>query len=294
MNPHAFTLVALSALTLGFYDLSRKHAVRGNSAVDVLLWSSSAGLAAFLCTGALSGSLAGAARATAAQRCLMAVKVLLVGASWGAVFLAMRTLPITLAAPVRATAPLWTLLGAVALYGETPGPVRAAGMALMVAGYVALASIGGREGFPWRGREMCLVGAGTLLGAASALYDKYLLARLGLPPRTVQLHFSAGLVLLYGSVWAVRRAIWPRGERSPFSWRWTVPLAGVLLVLSDAMYFRAVAAPGSDISLVSAFRRSSAVVAFLAGGLLFRDLDLKRKGVALLAVMAGAALAAAG
>ena len=152
----------------------------------------------------------------------------------------MRRLPISLAAPVRATAPLW-----------------------------------------------------TLLGAASALYDKFLLARIA-PPPTVQLHFSAGLVLLYGAAWLARRALWPRAERTPFAWRWTITLTGALLVLSDAFYFHAVAQPGAAISLVSVFRRASAVVAFLAGGLLFRDLHLRRKGLALILVLAGAALAALG
>jgi drug/metabolite transporter (DMT)-like permease len=286
--------VALSALALGLYDVARKHAVRDNSAVDVLLWSSVAGLAAFLAVAGCGGTLADAARATAHQRLLLSIKVALVGASWAAEFLAMRRLPISLAAPVRATAPLWTLLGAIALFGETPGPWRALGMLLMVAGYVALATIGTREGWSWRGREMGLVVLGTLLGAASALYDKFLLARLGLPPATVQLHFSAGLVLLYGAAWLARRARWPRAERTPFAWRWTVPLTGALLVLSDALYFHAVAQPGAAISLVSVFRRSSVVVAFLAGGLLFRDLNLRRKGLALLLVLAGAVLAALG
>lgn len=294
MSSSILLFVALSALTLGLYDVARKHAVRDNSAVDVLLWSSVAGLAAFLAVAGCGGTLADAARATARQRLLLSIKVALVGASWAAEFLAMRRLPISLAAPVRATAPLWTLLGAIALYGETPGPWRALGMLLMVAGYVALAAIGTREGWSWRGREMGLVVLGTLLGAASALYDKFLLARLGLPPATVQLHFSAGLVLLYGTVWLARRALWPRAERTPFAWRWTVPLTGVLLVLSDALYFHAVARPGAAISLVSVFRRSSVVVAFLAGGLLFRDLNLRRKGLALLLVLAGAALAALG
>ena len=286
--------VALSALSLGLYDVARKHAVRGNSAADVLLWSSAAGFAAFLVVAGCGGTLADAARATAHQRLLFSVKVAIVGASWAAEFLAMRRLPISLAAPVRATAPLWTILGAIALYGETPGPWRALGMLLMVAGYVALAALGTREGWSWRGREMGLVALGTLLGAASALYDKFLLARLGLPPATVQLHFSAGLVLLYGAAWLARRALWPRAERTPFAWRWTIPLTGALLVLSDALYFHAVAQPGAAISLVSVFRRASAVVAFLAGGLLFRDLNLRRKGLALLLVLAGAALAALG
>ena len=297
MTPHALSLVALSALVLGIYDVARKHAVRDNSAVDVLLWSSAAGFAAFLLAtlaGGGAAALADAACATSSTRLMLAGKVALVGASWAAVFLAMRRLPISLAAPVRATAPLWTLLGAIALYGEAPGPWRALGMVLMVAGYVALASLGTREGFSWRGRDMGLVVLGTLLGAASALYDKFLLARAGLPPATVQLHFSAGLVLLYAAVWTVRRLLFPRESRTPFAWRWTIPVTGALLILSDALYFRAVALPGADISLVSVFRRSSAVVAFLAGGLLFRDLNLRRKGLALLLVLLGAAFAALG
>ena len=295
MTPDAFLLVALSALSLGFYNVACKHAVRDNSAVDVLLWSSVAGLVSFLVAAAADGGAAGlaaAARATPAARLMLAFKVALVGSSWTAGYLAMRRLPISLAAPVRATAPLWTLLGAIALYGEAPGPVRALGMLLMVAGYVLLAAIGSREGFSWRGREMGLVALGTLLGAASALYDKFLLARAGLPPQTVQLHFSAGLVVFFGSAWLVRRAAWPAAERSPFAWRWSIPLVGALLILSDALYFRAVALPGADISLVSVFRRTSSVVSFLVGGILFRDLALRRKALALLLVLAGAALAA--
>ena len=292
--PSLLLFVALSALALGLYDVVRKHAVRDNSAADVLLWSSAAGLAAFLIVAGCGGALAEATRATAGQRCLLAGKVAIVGASWAAEFLAMRRLPISLAAPVRATAPLWTLLGAIALYGEVPGPWRAFGMLLMVAGYVARAAIGTREGWSWRGREMGLVVLGTLLGAASALYDKFLLARLGLPPTTVQLHFSAGLVLLYGTIWLARRALWTRAARTPFAWRWTIPVTGALLILSDALYFRAVAQPGAAISLVSVFRRSSVVVAFLAGGLLYRDRNLRRKGLALLLVLSGALLAALG
>ena len=90
------------------------------------------------------------------------------------------------------------------------------------------------------------------------------------------------------------RAAWPAAARSPFRWRWTIPLVGALLILSDALYFRAVALPGADISLVSVFRRTSSVVSFLVGGILFRDLALRRKALALLLVLVGAALAALG
>ena len=290
--PDAPLLVALSALSLGLYDVCRKHAVRGNAALDVLLFSSAAGCAAVFALAAAGGALAPALRAPPRVAALVACKTALVGASWAAGFLALRRLPISLAAPVRATAPLWTLLGGVALYGEWPGAAAALGMALMVAGFALLGAMGSREGFPWRSPEMLLIVAGTLLGAASALYDKFLLAREDLDPTVVQLHFSAGLVLLYGAAAAVRRLLWPRAAQSPFRWRWTILATGVLLVLSDALYFRAVAAPGTQIALVSVFRRCSAVVSFLLGGLLFRDRNLRGKFAALLLVLLGAVLAA--
>ena len=52
---------------------------------------------------------------------VLSPKVALVGSSWAAGYLAMRRLPISLAAPVRATAPLWTLLGAIAHGADRPG-----------------------------------------------------------------------------------------------------------------------------------------------------------------------------
>ena len=45
---------------------------------------------------------------------------------------------------------------------------------------------------------------------------------------------------------------------------------------------------------LSVFRRMSSVVSFLVGGLLFHDLALRRKALALLLVLAGAAFAALG
>ncbi len=284
--------VALSALSLGVYDVSRKHAVKGNSVVEVLLVSSLAGLAAFLAVSGLSGGLPAAADVPWRVRALLGVKVLLVGAGWGSIYCAMRRLPISLAAPIRSAAPFWTVLGAMALFQEIPSWGRAAGMALMLSGFLGLAALGSREGFPLWSRETGLMLLGTLFGASSGLYDKYLLSRAGLPAPTVQLYFSAGMVILYGCVWAVRRMVWRAGERSPFVWRWTIPAVGVLLVLSDWFYFRALSRPEAPVSVVAVFRRTSTVVAFFLGGTLFHDLNLRAKLIPLALVLAGAVLTA--
>lgn len=294
MLQNAPLLVLCSALLLGFYDVARKHAVKGNAVVDVLLISSIAGAIAFLVGSLATGSLAVAAAVPWNVRLFVLGKVVLVGTSWGVVFLALRRLPISLAGPIRATAPFWTLLGAMVLYGEVPTLCRAIGMLLMLAGFVAFATLGGREGFPLKSKEMGFIVLGTLLGACSALYDKFLLNRMAIPSETVQFYFATGLVLLYGAVWAVRRAIWSREERSPFSWRWTIVATGVLLIASDFLYFHAVGLPDAHISVISLFRRCSTIVSFFVGGLLFHDLHLREKSLALVLVLAGAVLVALG
>lgn len=290
-------LIALSALTLGLYDIARKDAVRNNDVVRVLFLSTLSGAIALLAISILlKGEIAPVWRLSFRSAALLGVKVLLVGASWGAVFFAMRRLPISLASPIRATSPFWTLLGAILLFGEWPTPLRASGMLLMPIGYMMLSSTGRREGFSWKSREMLLIVLGTLFGSASALYDKHLLARLQLPPDTVQTFFAAGLCILYGVILLVRTiSTRSSGKASPpFRFRWTIIAAGILLIVSDYFYFRAVAVPGAAISVISILRRSSSVISFVAGGLLFREQFLRKKSVALLFVLVGALLVALG
>ena len=84
----------------------------------------------------------------------------------------------------------------------------------------------------------------------------------------------------------VGAAALPR-RKTTFSWRWTIPLVGVLLALSDACYFNAVSVPDARISVLSMIRRSSVVLTFFLGGAVFHETNLRRKAVALAAILVG-------
>lgn len=280
--------VLASALALGFYDICKKHALRDNSVMPVLFLSTATGAAGFVGYLALTGQLAAAADAAPSEIGLAAVKVLLVGGSWIFSYYAIRELPITLASPVRSTAPLWTFLGGVLIFREQLTPTQIAAAAVIFAGYVVFSICGKLEGFPLRSRGMVLIIAGTLLGAASALYDKYLMNELKLPPHRVQLCFMTGLTALLGVSWLIRRFCF--GHNHPFVWRWTIPAIGLVLVLADALYFHAVSLPGTRISLVSMLRRMSCVVSFGFGALCFGEKNLKRKLAALALFLIGVIL----
>lgn len=285
-------LVLISATILGIYDITRKHAVRNNSAICVLLLASIAGAVAFSLYVGATGRFTYAIACTQKEFWLIFLKSCIVGGSWGCVYTAMRKLPISLAAPVRSTAPLWTFIAAIFIYGEVPSLLSGLGMAIIFVGYYALSIIGQLEGFSFKNKSMLLIVAGTILGSCAALYDKYLLNQLGIPPIRVQLYFSYCLVFIYFVALLVINRI--AKVDTAFSWRWTIPITGVLLIVSDLVYFQAVSLPDAQISMISLLRRCSCVITFVAGAMIFRDKNVVKKFYALLIVLLGILLLALG
>lgn len=282
-------LILVSALLLAFYDVAKKHSVRDNAVMPVLFVATLCGSLGFVGVLAVTGTLRDAASISPANFGRVAFKSAIVSASWVFVYYAMRALPISIASPIRASAPLWTFLGAVVLFGETPTPLRAAGMLAVFVGYGLFSAAGKFEGIHF-GRHAGVVYAfaGTLLGAGSALYDKHLLHGCGLPRNTLQLWFAIDLVVLLGAGLALQR--WAGWQRSAFRWRWTIPAVGFLLMASDWLYFGALSQEGVAISVLSLIRRSNVVLSFGLGVLLFREQNVRRKAYALAAILAGVAI----
>jgi uncharacterized membrane protein len=285
-------LVLLSAVILGIYDITRKHAVRNNSAICVLLIASIAGAIAFSLYVGLIGQFPEAIACTQKEFWLIFLKSCVVGGSWGCVYTAMRKLPISLAAPVRSTAPLWTFIAAIFIYGEVPSLLAGLGMAIIFIGYYALSVVGQLEGFSFKNKSMLLIVAGTILGSCAALYDKYLLNQLALSPIRVQLYFSYCLVFIYFVAWLIVNRI--AKVDTAFNWRLTIPVTGVLLIVSDLVYFHAVSLPDAQISMISLLRRCSCVITFAAGAMIFKDKNVVKKFYALLIVLIGIVLLALG
>jgi bacterial/archaeal transporter family protein len=283
-----------SACLLGFYDVCKKHAVRDNAVLPTLLISTAACAAVtlpFLLLSlawpeGLAGTVFAVTPLSPRAHLLVALKAFLVAGSWMLVYFAMKHLPVTVVSPVRASAPVWTALGAVLLLGERPGVWQWLGLALTLVGFFALALSGRKEGIQFhRNRWVFFLFGGTLLGAASALYDKVLIHNLAFKPMSLQAWFTLYLTAVIGVTVAV--AWWPgRRNTTPFRWRWSMPLVGVLLAVADFLYYCALD-EGALISLLSPLRRSGVIVAFIAGGLLFREKNKRWKALGLAAILAG-------
>jgi len=197
--------ILLSAFFLGLYDLCAKHAVRANAVTPVLFFSTLAGAAVWtvlwliqlIHPGLLPPSLV-TDPLTGKQHLQLMLKSGIVAASWVGTYFALKHLPLSLGAPIRATSPLFTLLGAILILGERPTWLETIGILTTLASFVGLSLAGAREGVHFhRNKWVWFLLVGILFGAVSSLYDKYLLGTLKFSVPTVQCWFSIYLLAFF-------------------------------------------------------------------------------------------------
>jgi drug/metabolite transporter (DMT)-like permease len=287
-----------SALLLGLYDYFKKVALRGNAVMPVLSGGVAAGAVVWLplvlwSAGAPHTLPTDALRVTGlpwASHGLLLAKAALVGSSWLLGYYGIKSLPLSVASPIRATGPLWTITFAVLLFQESPTAKQWLGVFLVLLAFFGFTFVGRREGIHFHRHTgvWFMIGA-TLLGAASSLFDKYLLQTAHLTPCQVQAWFTIYLSLLL----APALGYWLRlKDRHPCHWHWAIPVIGITLLGADMLYFTAIAQPGALISLVSPVRRSSVIVSFLLGILLFREKQLGPKAICVAGIITGVVLLA--
>jgi transporter family protein len=296
---HWIVLSLLSAFFLGWYELSTKHAVQENAVLPVLFFTNlcSAGLwlivMALASTSHFVPNVLIVEPLTRAQHLQILLKSAIVAAAWCCSYFALKHLPVTLASPIRATTPIWTLIGALVLLGERPTWLETLGVAITLGSFVGLSAAGAREGIHFqRNRWIWLIAIGTLFNAVSALYDKFLLSHAGFFAAGVQAWFSIYLTLLFLPLalgWKFR--LWTRHE---FHWRWSIIFMSLSLLVGDFIYFNVLRDPHALISLVSSFRRGSTLVAFAGAIWLFRERNWRQKLPAVIGVLIGIVLTALG
>ncbi|MBK8806448.1 MAG: EamA family transporter [Bacteroidales bacterium] len=287
-------LAIISAVFLGIYDLSKKISLNNNAVLPVLYISTFVGCLTFLPLVILSQTVTGAIDkwyyipfSGFQVQIMIFGKTILVLGSWILSFFALKHLPITIVSPIRSTAPVWTLLGALFLFGERLSFFQWIGLSITFIFFYLFSVAGKREGIQFRNNKFIyFIVLGTMLGAVSALFDKYLIAGNDINPLEIQAWFSIYQVLILTPILFL---LWypSRKTTTPFQFRWSILMIGLLLMIADFFYFRAIAQENAMISLISVVRRSNVIISFFVGGLLFKEQYMKKKFVLLLGVLVG-------
>lgn len=288
-----------SSLLLGLYEVSRKAALSKSAPLLVLLLANVGGLVGLSLALLVSRDVV-VARSSAFylvpldrhQHGAVLIKALLVSTSWIMSYSAVKHLPITVAGPLRAVAPAFTVLGALLWFNEAPSLVQWLGIGVIFSGYLGFAQLGKSEGISYtKSPYVMLLVAGTIVGAMSGLLDKHLLQKVQLQPTTLQFWFVVYTtliqVVLHLMLMAKNTGHTTRPSLGAWRVSWLAPLAGVLLVVADQFYFRALAERGAMVSVVSMVRRSSVLVSFSVGAWLFKEQLVQKKALALFVVLTG-------
>lgn len=272
-------LSVCSAFLLGIYDVEKKQALKKNSVLWVLL-GATAMSALFLCPFLSRGPLE--------DHLSLVLKAVLVSSSWISGLVALKLLPLTTASTIKASRPMFVVIFSIILFGERLSLLQWGGVVLVMAALFLLARSSKKEGISFTSdKGIAWMVVSVLTGAASALYDKHILGHL--QPMFVQSWTNVYITVVLGILILLKYLRYKPGFQG-FRWDWRLPLIAVLITISDAFYFYAVKDEGALLSVISMIRRSSVVITFIFGALLFKENHIKDKAVDLAVLLAGLAL----
>lgn len=285
-------LAFMSAALLGCYDFFKKVSLKDNSVLAVLFLNTLFSTIIFLPfiilshTGVITDGVLYTPSASIHDHLLLMLKAVIVLSSWLCGYIGIKHLPITIVSPIQATRPVLVLLGALLIFGEKLNGYQWAGVITAIVSFFLLSRSGKREGINFaHNRWIFFVVLAALLGAVSALYDKFLMRTM--QPMFVQSWFNLYQCILMGGIVVVMNILSSTQRRKRFIWRWSIPMISLFLAVADFCYFSALAEEGALIAVVSMIRRGSVVVAFAFGALLLHEKNLKSKALDMLLILLG-------
>ena len=286
-------LAFISAILLGSYEVFKKVSLKDNAVIPVILVSilfSCLILFPFLflsefVPNSLKGSIFFVQRVDLHAHILFIIKALIVLTSWLFAYFALKHLPISLASPIKATQPMWTVVGAMIIFGEKLNGYQAAGIGITLLSFFLFSIVGKKEGISLRTNKwFWFIVMATITGAISGLYDKYLMKRYDV--MSVQVYYTFYQAFIMG---LITLFLWrpTRKKTTSFKFKWAIAFISLFLVTADFVYFYALTLPDSMISIVSTIRRSGVIVPFLYGAIVMKDKNIKLKIIDLVGVLIG-------
>lgn len=286
-------LAFLSAALLGFYDVFKKQSLKNNAVLPVLFLNTLFSSLVFLpfvllsihAPSLLGGTILEVPQAGWEVHKFIIVKSFIVLSSWIFGYFGMKHLPITIVGPINATRPVIVLLGAMLLFGERLNLWQWIGVSLAIISFFMLSHSGKKEGIDFKHNKwIFFIVMATVMGAISGLYDKFLMKQFN--PMLIQSWYNIYQVFIMCPILLL---LWlpKRKETTPFQWKWSIILISIFLSAADFAYFYALSFEDSMISIVSMVRRSSVIVSFLFGAMVFHEKNLKSKAIDLLLVLLG-------
>jgi transporter family protein len=218
------------------------------------------------------------------QHLLVALKAVIVAATWLFGYLAVKYLPLTIVSPIYALRPVLVLLGSILIFGERLNIYQWIGVVVAFVAFYLMNRSSHKEGIRFKSNKgVFYLLMAVLLGVGSAFCDKILMK--GIQPASVQAWCGLYIAILYGVLTLI---IWaPKRKENKFEWRWSIVLISLFLSIADFCYFNALAQEGALLAVISLIRRGSVIVSFSLGAIFFKERNIRSKAFALCVLLVG-------
>ena len=285
-----------SAFLLGIYDVFKKRASTRNDVLHILLYATALStllLSPFIITSAFGlswfeGSVFAVPQGTLREHLLVLLKSVIVSISWITGLMGLKNLPITTAGTIKASRPVFVLIGSILIFGERLNLWQWVAIIIAMFALWLLGHTSKKEGVDFvRNKWIFCMWVAVITGVISALMDKHLMA--SLKPMFVQGWCNFYIALIMAVIVLFGRFT-NRKFYTPFKHDWAIWLIALFITASDFLYFLSLYSSGSMLSVVSMLRRSSVIVTFVFGALLFKEKNLRSKGLALVILLVAMAI----
>ncbi|MBR1539094.1 MAG: DMT family transporter [Bacteroidales bacterium] len=285
-----------SAILLGIYDVFKKQASTRNDVLHILLYATALStvlLSPFILTSVfgwhwLDGSVFSVGDGSLREHLLVLLKSVIVAVSWTTGLMGLKHLPITTAGTIKTSRPVFVLLGSILIFGEHLTLWQWVAIVLALFALWLLGRTSKKEGVDFvRNKWIFCMWVAVITGVISALLDKHLM-------KSMEPMFVQGWCNFYITVIMAVIVLFGRFTKQkyyqPYRHDWAIWIIALFITASDFLYFLSLSSPGSMLSVVSMLRRSSVIITFLCGAVIFKEKNLRQKGLALLILLVSMAI----
>lgn len=263
-------LALVSGALLGIYYILRKHILNNNNVIKVLFTYS------FISWLFISYSFSEAIKVEGHYLLIIFLKSFVIYCSWLLAFNAVKRLPITIASPLSAMGPVFTIMQGIVFLNERLTYTQIIGVILILTSYFFIGKVGSIEVQDiYKNKYLYFIILSMYLSSISALIDKIVLKHC--TASQIQFWFMLFLAILYLITIIIMYIRKSEVVHAKFNFSIYIILMSAVLILADRIYFIAVKIPASNISIISPLRNISMVISTVFGGLIFKEKNIKKK-----------------
>ncbi len=290
-------LAFISALCLGFYDVSKKIALRENRVIDVLtisicvsaLFLSIPLILSRLCPEIMTDTHFYVPPMDRTAHAYTLLKSVIVLSSWIFGYISLKHLPISVVSPMQATRPMWTLIGALLIFQEHLNAWQWIGIVLAI-GSIFIFSLKNKSQIKnhqsqINNRYYVTLALAIIIGACSGLYDKYLMQQYD--HNAVQVYYTFYQAIMMLVTWVIINRKSQIINHKSIKKIGVIVLISLFLIVSDNVYMLALRDPDSMIAVVSTIRRGGTIIGFTYGLLFLKETEPARKILCMVGILAG-------